>query len=220
MTKGDFPAAIESLKAAVEVAVDPAYRQWALSLLGMCYLETLQVEAAEGVIDDVISFGDKFGFKQSSTAGRAFLGPILIMKGDLARGIEVMEEVRRLCVENERRVGVAINDCNLGQVYSQLASSGRKVPFAIVAKNAAFLIKNLPFAAKKAEEYLLSAIRQFTELGAPGWVGRASLELGRLHKAKGRKEQAKKYVTDALQLFAECEADVFLKQAKEELASL
>ncbi len=57
-------------------------------------------------------------------------------------------------------------------------------------------------------------------MGAKGWVGRASLDLGHLHKIKGRKEQARKYITDAIQLFEECEADVFLKQAKEALASL
>jgi class 3 adenylate cyclase/tetratricopeptide (TPR) repeat protein len=220
LTKGDFSAAIESVKAAIAISVDPAYRQWALSLLGMCYLETLQVEEAEAAINEVISFGDKFGFKQSSTAGRAFLGPILILKGKLARGLEVMEEVRGLCEENERRFGVAMTDCNLGQVYAQLAIGGQGVTFSMVVKNLGFLVKNLPFAARKAEAYFLSAIRQFHELGSPGWVGRASLELGRLHKAKGRKEQARRYVADAIQLFAECEADVFLEQAQQELAAL
>lgn len=52
------------------------------------------------------------------------------------------------------------------------------------------------------------------------WVGRASLDLGRLHKMKNRKAQAKKYFTDAIVLFEECEADCLLKQAREELESL
>jgi hypothetical protein len=57
-------------------------------------------------------------------------------------------------------------------------------------------------------------------MGSKGWVGRAFLDLGRLHKIKGRKEQARKYIIDAIQLFEECEADVFLKQAREVLAAL
>jgi hypothetical protein len=32
--------------------------------------------------------------------------------------------------------------------------------------------------------------------------------------------RARKYITDAIQLFEECEADVYLKQARETLASL
>ena len=57
-------------------------------------------------------------------------------------------------------------------------------------------------------------------MGSPGWVGRASLDLGRLHKMKGRKEKAEKCFTDAIKLFEECEADGFLKEAREELSSL
>jgi hypothetical protein len=37
---------------------------------------------------------------------------------------------------------------------------------------------------------------------------------------KGRIDNAKKYITDAIQLFEECEADVYLKQAREALAAL
>jgi hypothetical protein len=75
-------------------------------------------------------------------------------------------------------------------------------------------------SAKKAEDYFQSAIRQFNEMGAKGWVGRASLDLGCLHKIKGRTDQARKYITDAIKLFEECGADGFLKQAQEELATL
>jgi hypothetical protein len=34
------------------------------------------------------------------------------------------------------------------------------------------------------------------------------------------KNEARKYISDAIQLFEECEADVYLKQAKEALAAL
>jgi hypothetical protein len=62
----------------------------------------------------------------------------------------------------------------------------------MVAKNIGFLIKNVPFAAKKAEDYFQSAIRQWNEIGSKGWMGRASLDLGRLHKVKGRNEEARR----------------------------
>jgi hypothetical protein len=47
-----------------------------------------------------------------------------------------------------------------------------------------------------------------------------TLELGLLHKIKGRTDEARKCISDAVRLFEECEADVFLKQAREALAAL
>jgi hypothetical protein len=44
--------------------------------------------------------------------------------------------------------------------------------------------------------------------------------LGLLHKAKGRLEQAKECISEAIQIFEQTEAEGFLKQAKEALASL
>ena len=58
------------------------------------------------------------------------------------------------------------------------------------------------------------------EIGAKGILGQAYLDLAFLHKAKNRPNQAKECVSEAIQLFEKCEADVYLKRAKEALASL
>jgi hypothetical protein len=41
-----------------------------------------------------------------------------------------------------------------------------------------------------------------------------------LHQAKGKADQAKKCIFKAVQLFEECEAEVYLGKAKEALATL
>jgi hypothetical protein len=41
-----------------------------------------------------------------------------------------------------------------------------------------------------------------------------------LYKVKGKPDDARKCISDAIHLFEECEADVFLKRAKEALAAL
>jgi hypothetical protein len=58
------------------------------------------------------------------------------------------------------------------------------------------------------------------EIGAKGTMGMAYLDLGLLHKMKGKTEQAKKCLSEAIQIFEETEAEVFLKQAKGTVASL
>ena len=86
-------------------------------------------------------------------------------------------------------------------------------------KNIGFLVKNVPFAGKKAEDHFSKAIEVAKEIGAKGFQGLACFNLGLLHKAKKRTEQARKCITEAVQLYEQCEAETYLKQAKEALAS-
>jgi len=87
-------------------------------------------------------------------------------------------------------------------------------------RNIGFLVKNVPFAGKKAEDHFNKATEVAKEIGAKGFQGLAYLNLGLLHKAKKRTGQAQKCITEAVQLFEQCKAETSLKQAKEALASL
>jgi tetratricopeptide (TPR) repeat protein len=82
------------------------------------------------------------------------------------------------------------------------------------------LVKNVPFATKKAEEHFNKAIELFKEIGAKGFLGQVYLSLGLLYKASKRSEQAKECILEAINIFQECKAEVRLKQAKEALDSL
>jgi tetratricopeptide (TPR) repeat protein len=108
----------------------------------------------------------------------------------------------------------------MGMVYSKIAQGGgEKKDFSFLMKNVGFLIKTVPFAHKKAEEYFNIAIKTAGEIGAKSYLGQAYLELGQLHKAKGKTEKARECINHAIDAFEKCEADVFLKQAREALAS-
>ena len=92
--------------------------------------------------------------------------------------------------------------------------------FFILARNIGFMVKNIPAAGKKAEEHFKRAIEVAKEIGANSWMAMAYLDLGLLHKAKKRNDQARKCISEAIELFEQCEAEVYLQQAKEALASL
>ena len=49
--------------------------------------------------------------------------------------------------------------------------------------------------------------------------GPAYLDRGLLHKAKKRKDQASECISKAIQIFKECEAELYLKKPQDELAS-
>ena len=89
-----------------------------------------------------------------------------------------------------------------------------------MAKNIRFIVRNVPSAARKGEAHLNKAIKVGTEVGVAGFVGLSYFDLGLLHKAKKRTDQARECISKAIQLFEQCKAEVYLKQAKEALASL
>jgi hypothetical protein len=70
------------------------------------------------------------------------------------------------------------------------------------------------------EEHLHLAINTAKGIGAKSILGQAYLELGKLHKAKGKVEKARECISNAIEAFEKCEADVFLKQAKEAMETL
>jgi tetratricopeptide (TPR) repeat protein len=217
---GDFLSAIESCHKAKEVSVDPYHTQLFNSYIGFCYCETAQIHEAEKVLLEATKFDEQFGLKVIGTLGRSLLGVVTIFRGDLAQGPKILEETKKENIRNGRKWLVANTDYTFGKVYSQLAEGGQNTSFSMLAKNIGFLVRNIPFAAKKAEDYFQAAIQLAREIGAKGIQERASLDLGHLYKVKSRTDEARKYIADAVRLFEECEADVFLKQAREALAAL
>jgi hypothetical protein len=51
-------------------------------------------------------------------------------------------------------------------------------------------------------------------------MGMAYLDLGLLHKTKGRTGKARECLSEAIRVFEKCEIETYLKQAREALASL
>jgi len=114
----------------------------------------------------------------------------------------------------------ALSEYVLAKVYSQIAEGSGPIRFSTVAKNLGFLIHNVPFAGKKAEEHFNRAIEAAKEVGARSTMGMAYLDLGLLHRMKGKVQPARKCLSEAIGIFEPAEGEGFLKQAQEALASL
>ena len=109
---------------------------------------------------------------------------------------------------------------SLGKVYAKLAGGESEKSLSLLAKNIGFLLKNVPVAAKKAESHYLRTIEVAREIGAKGTLGLACLDLGLLYKLKKKNEKAVEYISESVEIFQQCEAKAYLKQAKNELESL
>ena len=109
---------------------------------------------------------------------------------------------------------------SLGQVFLQIADKTAPVSLSVMAKNISFILKNVPSAAKKAEEHLRKTIEIAEEIGSKGVLGRAYLNLGLLQKNRGRTDEAKESISKAIQVFEEGEFENCLESAKKTLAFL
>ena len=216
---GDMKSSQKSSEKAIEVALDPAYAQFPKSTLGMAYFFGGQLQQAENVFKSSLNFCENHGLGQLSVVCQAFLATILIAKGDMKQGTELLEKAQETFIRNQRRVWYAFSEHILGEMNSQIAI-GPKPSLSIMAKNIGFLVKNVPFAGKKAEEHFNKAIELFQEIGAKSFLGQTYLSLGLLYKASKRTDQARQCILKAINIFQECESEVYIKQANEVLDSL
>lgn len=201
--------------------MEPLFTCVAKCFLGISYVAVGKFQEAEELLGEVMGFTKEFGLESIEIQAKAFNGIITIIKGDLNKGIRIVQSVIQTCLENGMRYKYVMYNHALGEIYLRVAQGGGgKKDLSFLFKNIGFLIKTFPFAHKKAEKHFNIAMNIAKEIGAKGVLARAYFDMGRLCQIKGRISEARKYITDAIQLFEECGTDVYLKQAKEALAAL
>jgi tetratricopeptide (TPR) repeat protein len=188
--------------------------------LGIGYVLIGQFEEAESLLKEFVTFSQQMGCEIMEGAAHSFLGVISMVKGQMSQGLEMLEKASEMYLDYESQLFYANSQHALGEAYLQIVKRAAPMSFSTIAKNIGFLVKNVPFASKKAEEHFSRAIEVAEEIGAKGMLGRAYLGLGLLHKATKKRNQARDCISRASQLFEECEAEGPLNQAKEALASL
>ena len=217
---GDLHSAIECAQRSITISVDPFYHIGGKLLLAMSYVLGDQLQEAEDAVHEVLNFSEEFGCEIWGTPARMTLGVIFIAKGHMSEGVKMLEDARESFRKAGNRGYLARSELILGKVFLQMVEGAQGTNLSTLAKNVGFLIKNVPFASKKAEDHFDKAIETANEIGANGTLGEAKLDLGLLHKAKGRTKKAKDCISESIKIFEQCEAHPYLKEAKEALASL
>ena len=220
MVNGDFQSAVEWIQKGLQLTVDPFYLLMAKLYLGMGYVYVGQIQEAEVLLKEFVSYSQQMGCEIMETQAVAYLGVVSIAKGRMSQGIELLEKASQMCLDYESPGLNAKIQYVLGGVYLQIVERDVPMSLSIISKNIGFLVKNVPFASKKAEEHFAKAIKVTKEIGVKDTLGQAYLGLGLLHKAKNRKDQALDCISQAIRILEQCEAEGPLEEAKEALASL
>jgi class 3 adenylate cyclase/tetratricopeptide (TPR) repeat protein len=217
---GDLTSAIECFKKAIQVIKDTIYSNAGRLLLGMSYIADGQLQKAEKTLEEILTTSEEFSFEFLGTAARSFAAIILMAKGNLSQGEKIVIDLTQVWLQNGSKYRFAAVNHTLGKFYLQIFQRAGPKSLSFLFKNIGFLAKTIPFADRKAEACFNKTIEVSKEIGAKGILGQAYLDLAFLHQAKNRPNQAKECISEAIQLFEKCEAGVYLKRAKEALASL
>jgi tetratricopeptide (TPR) repeat protein len=217
---GNFSSAIKAFNNADSLTADPVYSHYAKLFIAICHIQTGKLLEAEKILQTVVTFSKNLGFEIVGSPAEVYLAVIQIAKGKMQHGLNIVKESLRDAERNGKRSVVALFEYILGKVYLQMIGGNKSIDWTIIAKNIGFLAQTLPFASKKAEKHLNQAIKIATEIGGNFIRAQAYLDLSILHKTKKRKQQAKECILKSIKIFEKCEAETYLKQARDVFASL
>jgi class 3 adenylate cyclase len=217
---GEYDKATQALQECLELAESSGMKYW----MGIAHLRLGQMALKTDSVQAAHHFEQGIAFFRKTKAHPSFIefvrSMILLAKGNLTQGVKVAEGLCDVFLENGSMWDYLNLVYMLGNIYLQIATGAGPKRFTFLAKNISFLIKSFSRASEKAEYHLNKAITTAKEIGARSVLGKAYHDLGLLYEAKGRTDQARQCISKAVQIFEECEAQVYLAQAKEALASL
>ncbi len=218
MSAGDFVSGIDWTRVALETSKDPLYTQFPRLSLGMCYVLCGDYRKAKELLVEVLEFARSIGCRYLGTPAECFLAVVLIYEGRFSEGMRMLKKARRWWRENQALWRYTFSGLIIGDIYAALARRAAPVSWAGIVKNAMFLAKTLPFAAKHAEAHYRATISSAHRIGARVIEGQGYLSLGRLYKARKEYGRAAGCFSAAANLFERCEAGFFLEQARQELS--
>ena len=217
---GNHLKVIECFKKAREVTADTMYEISAKSFIGLGYILNEQIELAEPPLVEVVDFTKEHEWDWAGMPGQLFLGTVMIAKGNINKGFKMIDEAHQSFFREGRKYYIALTEYILGKIYSQIVEGSSSISPLNIAKNIGFLVKTVPFADKKADSQFNKAIEIANEIGARSISGPTYLDWGLLHKIKKRNDRARKCISKAIEIFEQCEAEVYLKQANQAHESL
>jgi len=216
---GDFEACINSSRKAIAVSKDPFYSMFPGITMLIAYVMDGQFENALECAQELTAFFEKYKVGNLLAHVNIVRGAALVASGRMDQGIKIIDEERKTAFENQRNQALMISEFILGMIYSQIAT-GPKLNLSTMTKNVGFLMKNVPFASKKAEEHFQKCIALTEDIGAHGYRGLSYLELGRLNQTRKKTDKARQFIARAIEILEECRAEQYLQKAREAIESL
>jgi tetratricopeptide (TPR) repeat protein len=179
-----------------------------------------QIEDTQHACEQIFEFHELVGVELAEAVTKTTAGVAQIAAGQMDAGLNLLKAGRQALLEGEAMTAYCLCEYIMGKVYLQMTAKTEPLSFLTLVRNIGFIVKNVPFAAQKAEKHFEKAIELSQKIGAKSISGPAYLDMGLLYHCQKKDERARESITKAVKIFKECEAEVYLKQARKELKSL
>jgi tetratricopeptide (TPR) repeat protein len=184
---GDFVQAVEWSKKAVELSNDPIFSVWPKLVLANFFIQTEKIQEADQILREIIPFCQNLGMHYIVDWAQALYGAVLMAQGRYSLGMKMITEAVRVFTEKGRFVSLYFVEFALAEIYFQMATRSQRLGFWPIVKNLGFILKEVPFARRKAETYLRRIIQVGQEIGASGFMqSHAALNLELLNRLNGK----------------------------------
>jgi class 3 adenylate cyclase len=220
MASDSYADVLEYSEQSSAAALTPWEKNGAMVARG-CALTLLRQAKEGGVLLDehrrrCVADGDLY----SLTAGDAVIGVRKVLDGEIARGIQLIEEA---IVRREKEGYRAIADWYrlfLADLFLQTLEGKEKVRFFTLLKNLPILLKVIITARSRIHSLTTSAIKnpRFDPQGHH--IGRAQMILGLLYKSKKKRALALEHLTEARRIFSQFGQTPILARVETALAEL
>jgi len=167
---GDFAKAVEWSKEAVELSSDPIFSVWPKLVLANFFIQSDNFQEADEILREIIPFCQYLGMDYIAVWAQSLHGVVLMARGQYSHGMKMITEAVRVLTKNGRFVSLYFLEFALAEIYFQMATRRRRIGFWPIVKNLGFILKEVPFARRKAETYLRKIIQVGQEIGAGGFM--------------------------------------------------
>jgi hypothetical protein len=216
----NFEDAIASADESIAIGLCPVDHLAAQGGRGIAMIMMGRADEGLDILRQARPLLDDGGLVIPLNSGDPPMGLGMVLVGEIAGGIGWIEETKRRLSSRAAAVGVANCDLFLGAIFLEMAVGENKPPFSVMRRNFWFLMRTLPFAAAKARRHLESAAAFYREHDMPALLAWALTDLGRLHTAKKRRDQARACLDEARPVAEAIEEPVMVERIDKVLATL
>ena len=199
---GDYPAALDFAESAISAACTPLDRVNAMNSK-IAALVLLRRPEGPPTLLDWLQKCEANDWRYLMTAGEAFYGVALVMKGEIGRGIRWLEQAALRRDDEGYRGGGDQDRGFLMEIYLETISSKEKPPMKVLLRNS-FTLAAIKLTAQKRIYAQLEQVRQNPRFDPNGHhIARCEMILGLLHKAKRKREPAIRHLNEAKRIVSQ-----------------
>jgi class 3 adenylate cyclase/tetratricopeptide (TPR) repeat protein len=202
---------IESARAALAAATDPAYRNFSTVALVVALGLASRPEEVARAVSDILPDTERLSQKVMIWLFRAAQATSRLALGEPSRGMRELEALR------DERVGgwhQAFIEWSIALAHARIARREGKASLGVLLRNPGFVIRHVLPARRRARA-LLEENADHPPEGLRIVHGMANLELARLHAYLGEKDAARTRAARAIEIFEREGAHHAVAQARE-----